>query len=143
MGEVRVERVVDAPVAEVWDVLSHVDGWSEWNDVMTDARCDRGEVGAVISLRVKVGPVHLPIKARLTAWAPHRELAWGEDRGRLLRIEHGLQLHPAAGGTRVVHFERFGGVVGRLVYRVVHRSLERDYARFLDELKARVEARTT
>lgn len=139
MGEVRVDTIIEASPEAVWEVLSDIGGWGDWNDVMIDGRCDRGEVGAVLSFRVRVGPIMLPIRARLTSWSPGRALVWGEDRGRILRIFHGFELSAVDGGTCVVHSETFRGLIGRLVYQVAWRALEPNYARFLDALKQRVE----
>jgi len=139
MGEVRVDTIIEASPEDVWEVLSDIGGWGDWNDVMIDGRCDRGEVGAVLSFRVRVGPTLLPIRARLMSWSPARALVWGEDRGRILRIVHGFELSAVEGGTCVVHAETFQGIIGRIVYKVAWRALEPNYARFLDALKQRVE----
>ncbi len=85
VGEVRVEEHVEAPPPAVWAVLSDVGGWADWNDVMVDGRCDRPEPGGVISFRLAIGP-GLPVKARLVSWTPERDIVWGEDRGRILRL---------------------------------------------------------
>jgi len=139
MGEVRVHEVLDATPAEVWSVLSDVAGWASWNDVMVDARCDRGEVGAVLSCKVALGPIWFPVRSRLTAWTTEHTLVWGEDRGRALRIHHGFELQPDGEGTRVEHFERFEGALGRLVYPAVRGTLTENYGQFLASLKRRVE----
>lgn len=141
MGEVRVHVTIDAPADRVWTVLSDVGRWAEWNGVIVDGRCDRGEVGAVLSCRVAVGPGWFPVKSRVLTWTPSEALSWGESRGWVARIHHGFELTPAGPGrTRVDHFERFGGLVGRAVFPAVRGSLTRNYARFLEALKDRVEA---
>ncbi|MCB9688626.1 MAG: SRPBCC domain-containing protein [Alphaproteobacteria bacterium] len=139
MGEVRVHNTIDASPDQVWSVLSDVGRWAEWNEVIVDGRCDRGEVGAVLSCRVAVGPTWFPVKSRLVSWTPGESLIWGEDRGWLARIHHGFSLKAEGGRTRVDHFERFGGLIGRAVFPAVRGSLTRNYARFLESLKDRVE----
>lgn len=138
MGEVRVREIIEASPEAVWAVLSDIGGWATWTDVMVDGRCDRPEPGGVIAFRLRIGP-GLPVKARLLDWEPGRAFAWGEERGRIVRIVHGFELEPMGSATRVTHYERFGGVVGRAVWPVIRRSLFRAYPAFLSDLKRRVE----
>jgi hypothetical protein len=142
MGEVRVHNTIAATPQAVWDVLSDVGAWSEWNGVMVDGRSEASQ-GGRISCRVAVGPVWFPVRSRLHAWTPGEALMWGEDRGAVVRILHGFELAPdGAGGTRIDHYERFEGLVGRLVFPLVRGTLTRNYARFLEDLKDRVEGAT-
>ncbi len=139
MGEVRAETVIDAPPDAVWEVLSDVSGWAEWNDVMIDGRCSGGE-GARVSCKVAVGPIWFPVDSKMRTWHDAQEMAWGEDMGRILRVNHGFTLERRGeAGTAVVHFERFEGAIGRLVYPLIRRSLTKNYAEFLRALKQRVE----
>lgn len=137
MGEVRVATRIDAEPEAVWRVLADIDGWGAWNDVMVDGRSSGGP-GASIRVKIAIGPIWFPVASRLHTWEPGRALVWGEDRGALLSIDHGFWLSPEDGGCRVVHFERFEGVIGRLVLPLIRRSLTRNYGAFLDALEARV-----
>lgn len=137
MRTVRAEIWIEAPPEAVWAVLADVDGWGTWNDVMVDGRSE-ARPGGRIAVKVRIGPAWFPVRSRLAVWEPGRALEWGEDRGRLIRVHHGLTLEPVDGGTRVQHYESFGGVLGRLVFPVVRRPLTRDYAAFLESLRSRV-----
>lgn len=138
MGTVRAAIDIDASPEAVWDVLRDLGRWSEWNDVMHDARCDGGH-GSRVSVRVNAEYVTVPIQSRIRIWEEQRALAWGEDRGRVLRVTHGFTLEARDGGTQVVHYESFEGLLGRLAYPVIQRPLTRQYAAFLEALKAEVE----
>jgi len=140
MGEVRVKTVINADTASVWAVLSDVASWSDWNEIMVDGRCDDRSPGARISCKVAVGPIMFPVDSYAHTWQEERALIWGEDRGHVIRVNHGFSLEPTDdGGTHIEHFESFEGVAGRLVFPLIRSSLTRNYAAFLDALKRRVE----
>lgn len=139
MGTVRAQLSIDAPPEAVWAVLSDIAGWSDWNDVIVGGRCDGGE-GSRVSCSVAVmGPIWFPVRSRAHTWTDNETLVWGENLGRILRINHGFVLRPDGEGTHVEHYESFEGAIGRLVYPLVRRSLTRNYTTFLESLKTRVE----
>lgn len=139
MGEVRVEIEIDAPADAVWSVLNDVGRWAEWNEVIIDGRCDAPDVGARISCKVAAGPVWFPVNSHLVEWAPQKTLVWGVDHGRIARVQHGFTMHASGARTRVVHFESFEGLIGRMIFPLINGTLTRNYATFLACLKARVE----
>ena len=140
MGTVRAEIAIDAPPEAVWAVLCDMSAWGDWNDVIVDGRAEGREGGRVSCSVAVTGPLWFPVRSRAITWSESEGIVWGEDRGRILRIFHGFELHPAGGGTRVVHYESFEGAIGRLVYPLVKRPLTRNYTTFLESLKDRVEA---
>lgn len=138
MGTVRASIDIDASPAEVWAILSDIGGWDRWNELLVEGRCDGG-LGSRVSVKVDAGPLFFPVRSRICEWEEGRTLAWGEHRGRIARIQHGFTLEPQGSGTRVVHYESFEGLVGRLIFPVIRSRLTKNYAAFLDALKARVE----
>ena len=138
MGEVRVETEIDASPAAVWEILEDIGGWADWNDVIVDGRCDGG-LGVRVSCKVAIGPVMFPVQSRTMIWDEGKALAWGEDRGRLVRILHGFEVHESGEGSRLVHYERFEGAIGRAVYPLIKRGLTTNYGLFNDALKRRAE----
>ena len=138
MGTVHAQTTIDASPEAVWAVLSDVGTWDQWNDVMVNGRCDGGQ-GAKISCKVAVGPIWFPVTSKAHTWTDNQALIWGQDVGRIVRINHGFRLRAEGEGTHIEHFESFEGAIGRLVFPLINGTLTHNYAIFLDALKARVE----
>jgi hypothetical protein len=135
----KVEARVHVPASpeEVWEVLSDINGWQDWNDVMVEGRCDGGQ-NARVSVKVDTGLIVFPVKSRMIIWTPHEALAWGERVGPLIQVEHGFTLTPDGDGTRVLHYESFSGPIGWALVTAIGTSLTQRYQDFLDALAARV-----
>jgi hypothetical protein len=105
---------IDAPPARVWSVLVDLPAYREWNPFIVEAT-GKVAVGERLSLRMALpGREPMSIKPRLLVVQPEQELRW---KGQLwvpglFDGEHAFVLTPLAnGGTRVDHWERFGGVL--------------------------------
>lgn len=114
--DLRTEALVPAPPERVWAVLTDFESFPDWNPLVLVAR-GTPELGARVQLHVP----HLAspgktvrMAARIIRFEPGRELAWVGGVPGLFRGEHYWSLSPAAGGTRLQHGERFGGIVPRI-----------------------------
>ncbi|HWH15914.1 MAG TPA: SRPBCC domain-containing protein [Miltoncostaeaceae bacterium] len=114
MREIRTETVIAAPPAAVWAVLADTERYGDWNPFVTRLTGALREGGRI---RVRLEPPGrrgMTFRPRVVRVAPERELRW---RGRLgvpglFDGEHALELAPApGGGTRLVHGERFRGLL--------------------------------
>lgn len=116
MRELRTEIRIAADPSTVWDVLTDVESFPEWNPFMT-------QVDGIFALgeRVKVrlqlpGGRGMTFKPTVTVLKPGSELRW---LGRLLLPgiadgEHIIELTDTGdGGTALVHREEFRGVLAR------------------------------
>ena len=146
MPEIRTEAVVAAPAERLFDILVDAPRWSEWNRLL---RVVRGELAADGSFvgRIALGPLPLFFDATVTRFERGRALAWkGPRLGLLQRLavgEHYFELEPLAdGGTRLVHGERFDGVVPNIerVWGRIAPNLTRAYSRFNQHLAKRAQA---
>ncbi len=123
--ELRTTTVVDAPIEETFAFFSKAANLG----VITPAAmkfCIQGQVppmaqGAVIDYRVRVGPVPVRWRTRITRWEPGRSFVDLQEAGpyRLWWHEHTFQ----ADGERTVMEDRVYyappfGIVGRLANRV-------------------------
>ncbi|MFC5971190.1 SRPBCC family protein [Halomarina salina] len=142
MNHVETSVDIDAPPEAVWEVLMDVERYEEWNPFMTiEKRPVAGE-------RVTV---HLtpPGKPAVTMTpevlvADGRELRWRGTLGvnGLYDGEHTFTLTERPDGrTRLVHAERFSGVLVRPVNWWLGDSTERGFVQMNEALKARVESR--
>jgi hypothetical protein len=141
MRTIRTEREIAAPIAVVWDELTDLSSYREWNPHVVDAGGTLGE-GERIEIRVSQGGGRArKIPVRVTRFDPPRTLSW---RGRVLAPsvfegEHTFELHELADDrTRLVNRE---AVTGVLVPFVVADEAERDYEAMNEALAARAEER--
>lgn len=121
MPDVTAE--IDVPVAPaiVWDVLTDVESYSQWNTLLSVTGTFR--VGTTVTARLSMpGLPTVPLRPEITAVEPEQALRW---RSELFGIsaEHAFLLEPIADGTRFVQTETFEGalvgpVVGRLERRI-------------------------
>lgn len=144
MPRIRVERVVDAAPAAVWerlaDVADHVT-WMADAERITFVGDRRAGVGTAFDCATRVGPLRTTDRMEIVEWRPGH--AMGVRHVGLVTGEGRFTLEPAAGGrTRVVWDEdlrfpaRLGGPVAAALARPVLRRL---WAGNLRRLAARVE----
>lgn len=137
-AEIRTEIAIDAPPAKVWSVLTDTAAYAEWNPFIVDMQ---GEVAKGATLRNTMQPANgsqIVFKPTVLEVKPQRELRW---LGRLFvpRIfdgEHYFLLEETATGTRLVHGEKFRGV---LLWAMSTDSFRGDFERMNVALKARAE----
>jgi Polyketide cyclase / dehydrase and lipid transport len=135
---VRVATTIDAPCADVWDVVESIEDHTDW---MTDAeriefvtRHHRG-VGTEFDCFTRVGPFRLRDRMTVTEWAPGRALAI-EHQGIVSGAGRFTLRSKRGGRTRFTWTERLrfpwwmGGPVGErcakpILRRVWRRNLRR------------------
>lgn len=143
MHLIDTDILIDAEPAAVWAALTDRDRYHEWNPFIR--RMD-GDLSMGSRLTVEIGaPGQRTMRFRptVTALEPERQLAWV---GRLvvrgiLDGEHSFTLHPVDGGrrTRLVHSERFSGLLVRVARRMLDDTAS-GFEHFNTALKDRVEA---
>ncbi|WP_380676293.1 SRPBCC family protein [Salinigranum sp. GCM10025319] len=139
---IHTEREIDAPPEAVWDVLTDLASYEEWNPNVTFA-AGALEVGADVDLRVQpTRGRERSITATVTEVTPERTLQWvGTAGGRwLFEGRHTFELRPLDGGrTRFVNRERVRGLAAPLVVRS---DSARAYEAMNRALAERVEGRS-
>ncbi len=139
MPHIRTALSIAAPPARVWSILADVRGWPRWTTIMRDCR-GVARAGDPIAFRIAIpGLPVLPIQARVVRAEPERALAWRGGVPGVLVGEHALELEPEGQGTRLLHHERFEGVLARAMIAPVAGRIERAYATLNEELRVRVE----
>ncbi|MCO1659746.1 SRPBCC domain-containing protein [Pseudonocardia humida] len=136
---------IPAPPMVVWQVLTDLDRYAEWNPFVLEAS---GTVAVGETLRVRIRPEGgkaMEFSPTVTAAEPGRRFAW---LGRLWGISglfdgaHRFDLAPAggeaAGATRLVHGEDFRGVLVPLVLRSAAAGTQAGFAAMNNALAARV-----
>ena len=114
MRTIETSIVVAAPAAVVWDVLTDLERYAEWNPFVLEAA---GEAAVGAQLRVRIRPEGgrtMTLRPTVTAVDAGRCFAW---LGRLWGVPglfegaHRFELEPVDGGTRLVHAEDFRGML--------------------------------
>lgn len=140
MREIRTEIEIDATPAAVWETLTDLPSYPEWNPHIVSAR---GEIREGAQVRVTVrraGERDRMLPVTVTAVDPPRRLEWvgSAISSRIFEGRHTFELEPldADARTRLVNHERLSGV---LVPFVVSDEPHRDYEAMNRALAERVE----
>lgn len=140
--EIHTEIEIAAPPEVVWDVLSAIDTWSEWNPVIGGVTL-RGPLreGTPGRLMLLLPPPvgRRTLAVRLVTVRPQRELAWKGGVPGVVQGRHGFRLEPTDAGTRLVHTEVFSGVLAPGLVRVLRGQLGKGYRRLNQGLRNRCE----
>jgi hypothetical protein len=140
MRVIRTEIDIDAPPAAVWAALTDFASYPAWNPFIPEAS---GVVaaGEILTLRMVSDGRSRTFTPEVLAVRENAELRWlGVLRWRwLFSAEHLFSLSPTSNGTRLVHAERFDGVLVPLLRKMITQA-ERDFRSFNAALKERVES---
>ena len=149
MTLVTASICIDAPPAEVWNMIMDPDSLGEWVTIHRKLlHADDGppHVGYLMDQRIHVRGVSLDVHWQLVECDPDERAVW-EGRGRArsrARTEYILKAED--GGTRFDYRNEFHaplGPVGALVSRALVGGMpEREAKRTLDRLRAHLESKT-
>lgn len=131
------EITIQAPIATVWDMLTDIDAWPEWNRDVRSARL-HGPLEAGTEFTWKAGPG--TIRSTLVAVDPPHGIAW---HGRTMGItaRHVYRLEDLEGGVRVTTEESWQGFLPKLLGRSMQRTLDESIRRGLESARDAAEAR--
>jgi hypothetical protein len=137
-GEIRTEIAIDAPPAKVWSILTDAAAYAEWNPFIVEMKGEIVQGGTIENTMQPGNGSRIVFKPTVLTVDPERELRW---LGRLFvpRIfdgEHYFLLEETATGTRLLHGERFRGV---LLWAMSTDGFRDDFKRMNEALKARAE----
>lgn len=139
--EIITQIDIDAPAAQVWEILTDFGQTPAWNPYITEISGVLAQ-GARLSIRVAPpGKAPLRFKPVVLAVTPNRELRW---RGSfilpgLFDGEHYFLLEPLGKNrTRLIHGEKFSGLLVGL-FRGALTATEQGFAAMNAALKQRAE----
>jgi hypothetical protein len=141
MRVIRTDVEIAAPPTAVWAVLTDLGRYRVWNPFILEAAGTLA-VGETLTLSMSSGggPPR-EMTPEVVALRADAELRW---RGVLwwpwvFGAEHQFVLSPTGGGTRVVHSERFFGLLVPLLGKLIAQT-ELDFHAMNAALKERVES---
>jgi uncharacterized protein YndB with AHSA1/START domain len=131
----RSETEIAAPPERVWELVTDIDRWPDWNPDIDSAALE-GPLAPGTTFRWKAGPGS--IVSTLRHVDPPREIGWT---GKTMGIAgvHVYRLEPSGTGTRVVSEESWAGFPARLMRRRTRRTLLTSLETGLRHLKAAAE----
>jgi uncharacterized protein YndB with AHSA1/START domain len=146
MGTFEIERVVEVPAQQLWDIVTDWAGHARWIP-LTTMRLDQGptRVGWSFAGLTGVGPLRFSDVMRITDWAPPTGAGQGSFRlvktGRLLAGWAEVSVRPVAGGeqTRLLWRENIvvrPVVLGRWLSPLTDRVNKALFARVIDGMAA-------
>lgn len=118
MSEIETRCTVEAPAQAVWSVLTDFARYPDWNPMM-ERMIGEPEVGAPLTLHVRIRGRRLVLPAEVRICDPLEHLSWGGGLSVLLGVDHYVRLQASGDRTHVVHGERFTGLLGFGGARVV------------------------
>lgn len=137
-AEIVTEVEIDAPPAEVWSLLGNPASYRDWNPFIVSMEGEFIEGATLTNTMKPASGSEMTFRPTVLRAEPERELRW---LGRLLlpRIfdgEHYFVLEEREDGTRLVHGERFHGL---LLWFVDANQFRADFERMNAALKAQAE----
>jgi uncharacterized protein YndB with AHSA1/START domain len=131
----RQRLVIDASPAQVWAVLTDINGWATWQSDIKRPRLNGAlQAGTTFDWKSSGAGIH----STLHTVAPAREFGWTGKSLGVFAI-HNWTLTPVANGTEVVVEESMQGLLASLFAGALNRGLTTGTVRWLELLKAQAE----
>ena len=142
----KVEHRVGVPAspAAIWDVLSDLSRWSEWNSVYPDIKGLLRIQQRLLVAEVFPGRKAVLIKPMVVDWVPNEQILWARSemgglvkRIRYIEIE---SLGDAGTNSILSNGELFQGPFGDIVGKARRRWLKKGFEQLNADIVARVKA---
>lgn len=142
--EVRSDPIrINAPIDVVWEVLTDVGEYGQWNPFTPQAQTDF-KIGSPARLRVRMGPTNMTITETVCAFEKPRVIAWSKAFGarRLLFALREQHLEPLdESSCRYRNTDRLTGALAAIVFLCFGGYMRRGFNDVGEGLKHYAEAR--
>lgn len=140
--ELRTEIAIDAAPETVWAILTDLGAYGDWNPFITSARGMLAVGQRLVNRLEPPGGRALTFKPTVTRVEDERHFEWLGRLGLpgLFDGRHRFELVPVGVGTRLIHAERFTGVLVPLLKRRLDAPTRAGFEAMNVALKARAEA---
>lgn len=141
MKELCTEIEIQAPPEKVWQILTDLDKWPEWNPFIHHA-IGKVQVGAAVDITVRSAAKEMTLHCTVIKAEPNRELRWKYHviLPVLFRGEHSFVIEPMGSNRlRFIDRELFDGLLVPLQARDIDTNSRRGFEEMDEALKARAE----
>ena len=142
MKELRTEITINGSAARVWDVLTDLDSFHEWNPFLRRAS-GVVRVGEKLNVYMKPpGGMGMSFKPNVVKAEPNREFRWVGHLGipGIFDGEHIFEIEPDGDAScSLVQREQFRGILVPMMLAMVSKSTLRGFNEMNQALKSRVE----
>ena len=141
MKELRTEIEIQATPEKVWQVISELDKYPEWNPFIHHA-IGKTKIGEKVDITFKTGSKEMTLHCMVIKVEPNRELRWKYHVGlnTLFSGEHSFVIEPIdANHVRFVDREVFNGLLVPLQAKDIDTNSKHGFEAMDQALKARVE----
>ena len=141
MKELRTEIEIQSSPETVWQILTQLDKWSEWNPFITTA-IGKAQSGEKVNITIPTGSKEMTLHCTVIRADPNRELRWSYHviSPGLFRGEHIFTIEPmGVNRVRFVNLEVFNGLLVPLQANDIDTNSRRGFEEMNRDLKARAE----
>lgn len=143
MKELRTEIEIQATPEKVWQILTDLSRYPEWNPFISPA-IGKTEVGEMVDITVPSGAKKMILHCKVIKAEPNRELCWKYHvlLPGLFGGEHSFTIEPTeANRVRFIDREIFSGLLVPLQAKDIDTKSKRGFEAMDQVLKARAEAK--
>lgn len=143
MPSIKTEIDIEAPIGQVWQVLTDFPAYVEWNPFVLSIEGE-ARTGATLKNTLLFQGKEQIFRPKITQWVPNQEFAWlGSGLGGTFKGHHYFRLESQGENqTRFVHGENFSGLMSYVLLPMIGKSTEKGFRAMNEALKKRVEAKT-
>ena len=113
MKELRTQIIIDASPEKVWQVLTDLDKYPEWNPFVCHA-IGKAEIGRTVDIDFQSDSTGMKLHCTVVRLQPNRELSWTYHAMHpiLFRGEHIFTIEPLGENrVRFINREEFNGLL--------------------------------
>ena len=133
---------IDATPEAVWNILTDLDGYADWNPFITSATGTVAVGERLVNRMRPPGGREMPLKPTVTAVEPEATFEWLGHLGvsGVFDGRHRFELEQTpSGGTRLKHSEFFSGALVRPMRNWLDTKTRNGFIAMNEALKARAE----
>ena len=141
--ELHTQIDIHATPETVWNILTDLDQYPEWNPFIVESRGDVALGNKLVNRMQPPDGKATTFKPTITAVDPTRTFEWVGRLGvpGVFDGRHRFELEPTpSGGTRVMHTEHFNGVLVRILRKTLDTQTSAGFEAMNTALKTRAEA---
>lgn len=131
---------VQAPAFAVWEVISALESWKDWNPHFTEAE-GRLSIGALLQLRRQRDGAAVLEEVRVVDWVPNEQILWTRPIGLMARVMAYLEIEALSETACVLSVgEIYDGLIGERIGERQRRALTPGWKALAEAAKQRAEA---